>query len=249
LACRSKEKGEAALAEMRQKSGNGSVELMTVDLASLESVRKLASEFLGSHSRLGVLINNAGLILTKRSVTVDGFETTFQVNYLSHFLLTHLLLDELKASAPSRIVNVSSDAHTSAKVRFDDLQGSASYNAFRAYGQSKLAQVLYTHELARRLVGTHVDVNCVHPGAVASNWGRNTGDWLSFGLRLASIFELSPAKGAETSIYLASEPSLEGVSGRYFTGKREAKSSEASYDDAVAKRLWDISCQMLGIQE
>ena len=249
MACRSREKGEEAMDEIRQKSGSKSLELMSVDLADLASVRKLAGEYISGHRRLDVLVNNAGLILTKRTTTVDGFETTFQVNYLSHFLLTNLLLDELKKDAPSRIVNVSSDAHTSGHIYFDDLQCANGYSAFKSYGQSKLAQVLFTYELARRLAGTKVDVNCLHPGAVASNWGRHPGSWLSFGLRLASVFEISPAKGAETPIYLASEPKLGGVSGKYFAKKREAKSSPASYDQDAGRRLWNVSCQLLGMAQ
>jgi len=246
MACRSRDKGEVALAEVRQKAGSNSVELMEVDLADLATVKKLAADYQASHPRLDVLVNNAGLILTKRTMTVDGFETTFQVNYLSHFLLTHLLLDELKSSAPSRIVSVSSSAHAPGHIHFDDLQCASGYSAFKSYGQSKLAQVLFTYELARRLNGTGVDVNCFHPGAVATNWGRNPGSWLSFGLRLFSAFEASPRKGAATSIYVASEPSLQGVTGKYFAHSRETKSSPESYDLDEAKRLWDVSLQLLG---
>jgi NAD(P)-dependent dehydrogenase (short-subunit alcohol dehydrogenase family) len=248
LACRNREKGEAALNDIRQKSGSSALELMTVDLADLSSVRKMAAGYLDTHAKIDVLINNAGLILTKRSVTVDGFETTFQVNYLSHFLLTHLLLDSLKRSAPSRVINVSSSAHTSGHMHFDDLQCAKGYNAFKSYGQSKLAEVLFTYELARRTSGTKVDVNCLHPGSVASNWGRGSGSWLSAGLRLFSVFETSPQKGAETSIFLASEPRLEGVSGKYFSNKKEIRSSAESYDVDEARRLWDASCELLGIK-
>lgn len=248
LACRNESKGKMALEEIRRKSGSSSLELMILDLADLRSVRRMAAEFQETHSRLDVLLNNAGLILTKREVTVDGFEMTFQVNYLSHFLLTHLLLDSLKRSAPSRVINVSSSAHTSAHVHFDDLQCEKRYSAFRAYGQSKLAQVLFTYELARRLAGTEVDVNCLHPGAVASNWGRGSGSWLSAGLRLVSVFMKSPQKGAETSIFLATAPGLEGVTGKYFSNNLETKSSAESYDQEYGKRLWDTSFELLGIK-
>ena len=248
LACRNRERGHAALDYIRQKTGSSALELIMVDLADLGSVRRMAAEYLETRDRTDVLVNNAGLILTKRSVTVDGFETTFQVNYLSHFLLTRLLLDSLKRSAPSRIINVSSGAHTSGHIRFDDLQCARGYNAFKAYGQSKLAQVLFTYELSRRTSGKRVDVNCLHPGAVATNWGRGGGDWLSFGLRLASVFEMSPQRGAETSLFLASDPRLEGVSGKYFTNKKETESSAESHDIDEARRLWDESCRLLGIQ-
>ena len=247
MACRNRQKGEAALRDVRLRSGSSSVELMMLDLADLSSVRRLAAEFLDTHRRLDVLINNAGVILTKRSVTVDGFETTFQVNYLSHFLLTRLLLDRVEQSSPSRIVNVSSRAHFRGSIHFDDLQCSRGYSAFKSYGQSKLAQVLFTYELARRLAGTGVDVNCVHPGSVASRWGRGKRDWLSFGLAIASVFETRPEKAAETTIMVASDPSLQGVTGRYFANRKESRSSSRSHDMETARRLWDVSCHLLGM--
>ncbi len=246
VAARSRQKADAVRAEIEAKAGVEADSIL-VDLASLKQVRRAAETFAARHSRLDVLLNNAGVFGTSRTLTEDGFETTFQVNYLSHFLLTLLLLGSIKASAPSRIVNVSSEAHTTARMYFDDLQLVRGYNAFKSYGQSKLAQVLFTHELAKRLGGTGVDAYCVHPGAVATNWGRNAGSWLSIGVRLAAPFEANPRKGARTSVYVSSEPSLEGTSGKYYVDSRESKSSDRSYDDAAASRLWDVSCQMLGI--
>ncbi len=186
------------------------------------------------------------MILGKRIVTKDGLETTFVVNYLSHFLLTNLLLETIKSSAPARIINVSSGAHASGHIDFGDLQEENKYGAMKAYSQSKLAQILFTHELARRLQGTGVTVNSVHPGVVATNWARHSAGALSIGVRLGSPFMASPEKGAETSIYLATSSDVAGVTGRYFTKKRETRSSTESYEDEAAKRLWEVSASLVG---
>ena len=246
LVCRSQSKGDLASSEIRRFTGNESVELMIADLASFESVRKFASDFKQNHQKLHVLVNNAGLILGKRTLTPDGLETTFQVNYLSHFLLTHLLLDVPKASAPSRIVNISSDAHTSGHMNFDDLQFERGYSGWKSYCQSKLAQILFTYELAERLKGTGVTVNCLHPGAVRTNWGDEAGT-LGIGIRLARPFMLSPDKGAETALYVATSSDLEGVSGKYFAKKRETQSSKESYDIEERRKLWEISMKLSGL--
>src|SRR5579875_2392703 len=198
MVCRNKSKGEDALQEIsRDRANIGSLELMIADFASLDSVRKLAQEYKEKHDRLHVLVNNAGLILGHRVVTVDGMEETFEVNYLSHFLLTLLLLDTLKASAPSRIVNVTSAAHYTGHIDFDDLQEERKYGAMRSYCQYKLAQVLFTHELANRLKDSGVTVNAVHPGSVRTSWG-DQGGLLSIGIRIARPFLISAQKGAET---------------------------------------------------
>jgi len=246
MVCRDEGKGEAAREEIVRLSGakKENVDLLLADLASMESVRKLASTFLQRYQRLHVLINNAGLILGERGVTKDDLETTFEVNYLSHFLLTTLLLAVLKESAPSRIISVTSGAHTSGQMNFNDLQGEKSYGGMRAYSQSKLAQVLFTYELARRLQGTGVTVNCVHPGSVATNWGRKSAGALSFILKFAGPFELSPEKGADTVIYLASSPEVADVTGKYFTKRRQVTSSKESHDEAVAQRLWQVSTSL-----
>ncbi len=201
IVCRDSSKGEEAKKNIIEKSGNQAVELMIADLSSLTSVRALAENFKQTHDRLNILVNNAGLILGKRIVTKDNLETTFEVNYLSHFLLTMLLVDTLKASAPSRIVNVSSSAHYSGKMDFDDLQEEKNYGSMRSYSQSKLAQVLFTHELAKKLEGTGVTVNAVHPGVVRTRWG-DEGGAIGLGIRLGRPFMLSPEKGAETPIYV-----------------------------------------------
>ena len=249
LVCRSKEKGEAALSEMREKSGNNSLDLMLADMSSMQSVRQLASEFRRKYDRLHVLVNNAGLFMFTRTTTGDRLETTFEVDYLSHFLLTGLLIDLLKASAPSRLVEVSSIAHYNGHIDFDDLQGEKGYGGWRAYSQAKLAQVLFTYELARRLKGTGVTANCLHPGAVATNiWSRPLGR-AGFIMKLLRLFMMGPEGGAKTPIYLASSPDVEGVSGKYFTNKKEKESSKESNDEQVARRLWLVSEELTGLPE
>jgi len=246
LVSRDKGRGEAAVSDIKKATGNGSLELLLADLSSLQSVRDLATDFISSHHRLHLLVNNAGVLFGKRTPTPDGLETTFEVNYLSHFLLTNLLLDLLKKSAPSRIVNVSSDSHFPGKMNFDDLQQERRYGALRAYSQSKLAQILFTHELSRRLEGTGVTVNSVTPGTVRSHWADEGG---AFGIvnRMGRPFMASPAKGARTPLYVATSPEVEGVTGRYFSKMKERQSSIESYDDAEAKRLWAESMKLSGL--
>ena len=246
MVCRNRSKGERALSEMREKTG-GSLELLLADFASLDSVRRLAEEFRKTHDSLQVLVNNAGRVGVRRSVTADGFETTFQVNYLSHFLLTRLLLDSLKRGAPSRIVNVSSESHYGGSIPLEDLQLTKGYGVMKAYGQSKLAQVLFTYELSRRLTGTGVTANCLHPGSVATNFGFSALGPLSFVGRINKLFLISPAKGAETPVYLASSPEVEGVTGKYFDKKMEKRSSATSYDENLAAKLWEKSSAMVGL--
>ena len=191
-----------------------------------------------------MLVNNAGLVLTRRTVTEDGLETTFAVNHLGYFLLTSLLLDLIKQSAPARIVNVASTAHHSGTIDFNDLQGERSYGAMRAYSQSKLANILFTYELARRLEGSKVTANCLHPGVIGTNIFRSVP-----GLgAMAKLFLKSPKKGAETSIYLATSPDVAKVTGKYFDDKRLARSSPESNDAAVAQRLWQVSEQLTKLQ-
>jgi retinol dehydrogenase-14 len=239
---RDRGRGEAALAEIKEKSANASVALMLADLSSQEDIRRLADEFKEAHPRLDVLINNAGVIRSKRVTTADGMEMTFAVNHLAHFLLTNLLLDLLKATAPSRIVNVSSGEQRNGTIDFDDLQGEKGYKTAKAYGQSKLANVLFTYELARRLEGTGVSANCLHPGAgVRTNLGSGVSGVFGFTVRALTPLMKSPEKGAETSIYLASSAEVEGLSGGYFVKKARARSSDASHDERIARRLWEAS--------
>jgi len=243
MVCRDKTKGDASREAIVRKTGNKNIEIMIADLASLASVRDLAERFKQNHNRLDVLVNNAGVIMGRRVETADKLETTFEVNYLSHFLLTLLLLDTLKASTPSRIINVSSSAHTNGMMDFDDLQETRSYSAMRSYGQSKLAQVLFTYELAKKLQGTGVTVNAVHPGVVRTRWG-DEGGALGIGIRLGRPFMISPEKGAETPIYLASSPDVEGITGKYWYKKKEQQSSKESYDENEARLLWIESSKL-----
>jgi NAD(P)-dependent dehydrogenase (short-subunit alcohol dehydrogenase family) len=255
MAARNRERGEAALAEIRRASGNDSVHLLLADLSSQAEVRRLAADVLATYDALHVLVNNAGAMNTARTVTVDGYETTFATNHLAYFLLTHLLLDRIKASAragsAARIVNVSSRAHARSAMDFDDLQAERGYGIAGAYGRSKLANVLFTYELARRLEGTGVTANTLHPGVVRTGFGKNSGGLLGnvvrVGISAVGVFFTSPDKGAETSIYLATSPEVEGVTGKYFVSCRETASSAASHDREAASRLWEISEQLCGI--
>lgn len=249
LVCRDRARGEAARAEVTERSGNTAVELAIADLSRQSDIRALATGFLAGHDRLHVLVNNAGTFEAERSVTVDGIETTFAVNHLGPFLLTNLLLPLLKASAPSRIVTVSSTAHGYAKIYFDDLHGERRYGAMRAYSQSKLANMLFTRELARRLEGTAVTANCLHPGGVATGLVRYTGVFgaiVRAALTLGRPFMLNAEQGAATSVYLASLPEVEGVTGEYFAKQRPVRSSKESYDADVARRLWQVSEELTG---
>jgi NAD(P)-dependent dehydrogenase (short-subunit alcohol dehydrogenase family) len=247
LVCRDRERGERAVSEVRESGGKGSVDLEVADLSSLEAVRGLAEDIRERHPETNVLVNNAGLATLRRTVTPEGYETTFAVNYLAPFLLTNLLLDVLKANAPSRIVNVASDAHYSGHVRFDDLQGERGFNGLGAYAQSKLALVLFTKELASRLKGTGVTANCLHPGVVATNvWNRGAGPF-GFIMALPKLFLISPERGAETVVYLATSPEVK-ESGEYFEKKRVKRSSAESYDTKEAQRLWDISLQLTHLE-
>jgi len=241
MACRSATRGEAARQDVVRDSGNSSVYLEIVDLASEESTRSFAEEFQRKYPRLDVLINNAGVYTAHREVTPDGLERTFEVNYLSGFLLTHLLLDLLKKSAPSRIVNVSSRAHSGGTIHFDDLQGEQRYGGFGAYGQSKLAQVLFTRELARRLEGTRVTVNACHPGVIRTNLGMGG---TSAVVRFVRLFFKGPEKGAQTPIYLAVSPEVERVTGHYFANQHVREPSRAAQDPVVARRLFEVSAQL-----
>jgi NAD(P)-dependent dehydrogenase (short-subunit alcohol dehydrogenase family) len=249
MVCRSQERGEAALAEIKQKSRNERIFLLLADLASQAAIRKLAEDFNKQFSALHVLINNAGIIPRKRQVTVDGFETQFAVNHLAPFLLTNLLLDTLKRSAPARIVTVTSDMHRGASISFDDLQSVGSYRPVRVYSETKLANVLFTYELARKLKGTKVTANCLHPGMVAT---KLLADGIGIPRPLTSTTKLigsSPEKGAKTLIYLAASPEVEGVNGKYFVKEKPVESSQISYDQSLAGRLWKQSAELAGLAD
>jgi retinol dehydrogenase 12 len=236
----------AAVEQIGREAGTERVAFLLADLSSQAEVRRVAREFKDKYSRLHVLVNNAGAIFTRRETTTEGFERTWALNHLSYFLLTQELLELLKASAPARIVNVASTMHTGGVIDFDDLQGEKSYGGIRAYSQSKLANVLFTYALARRLEGTGITANCLHPGGVATGFGQNTPGALKLLLRLAKPFLITAEQGAATSIYLASSADVEGVSGIYFAKCKPAHSSAVSHDEVLQERLWELSLRQIG---
>jgi NAD(P)-dependent dehydrogenase (short-subunit alcohol dehydrogenase family) len=245
LVCRNAEKGRAAVADVEAAGANG-VELVVGDFASQADIRRVAADFLAKHDRLDVLMNNAGLFVPSRRTTKDGIEETFAVNHLGYFLFTGLLLDVLKSSGPSRIVNVASTAHRRAVMHWDDLQLAHGYRGMKAYGQSKLCNILFTRELARRLADTRarVTANCLHPGVIASGFGQTYGSILSVAVKIAKPFLLTPEEGARTQVWLASSPEVEGVSGKYFDRCKEARPSRAALEEGAPERLWAISEEM-----
>jgi NAD(P)-dependent dehydrogenase (short-subunit alcohol dehydrogenase family) len=250
ITSRNEERGRAAREEIVARSGNGAVEVMALDLASFRSIRAFAADFLDRFDRLDVLVNNAGLILKSRTETEDGFEATFGINHLGHFLLTDLLLDRLQASPPARVVVVASRAHKGARLGldFDDLQAERGYRWMDAYNKSKLANIYFTRELARRVDGTGVTVNALHPGFVRSDFGRDgdLGGLYGWGIKyLAQPFAISSERGARTTIYLASSPEAEGVTGGYFYKCKPAAPSKVAEDDGAARRLWEESEQLV----
>jgi NAD(P)-dependent dehydrogenase (short-subunit alcohol dehydrogenase family) len=246
MVVRDQEKGQKALDEIVAGSGNRSVNLMICDMSSMASIRSFAADLKKSHSRLDVLINNAGAEFVKRQVTSEGFERTFAVDYLAPFLLTHELLDLLKAGAPSRIINVSSGLAKNGKVDFGDLQNERDYKGMQAYSNAKLMVMMWTDALSRRLSGSGVTVNVLMPGFVATNLGKNSGS-----LRSAIMFamvrpmQISAKKGAETSVYLASADELSGISGKCFAKKKETTTCPASLDVEAQERLWNETVRML----
>jgi NAD(P)-dependent dehydrogenase (short-subunit alcohol dehydrogenase family) len=244
LLCRNKQDGERAAQEIGVES-SAIPDVVTADLSSQASIRQAAADLQRRYPRLHVLINNAGVIPRRREVTVDGLEMQLAVNHLAYFLLTSLLLPQLKAGAPSRIINVSSGAHTHADIDFGDLQAERGYDPKQVYSQAKLANILFTYELARRLRGSRVTVNSVSPGVVAT---RMLADYMGVAPAegVASTFGATPEEGAETSIYLATSPEVEGVTGKYFERKQARRSSRGSYDEAAARRLWEFSEQLTG---
>jgi retinol dehydrogenase-12 len=238
----------ATLARIRTDTGATAVDSLVGDLSSQADVRRLAGEIRDRCPRLDVLVNNAGGMYMTRRESVDGIEMTLALNHLSYFLLTNLLLPTVTAGAPARIVNVSSDAHRGGKIDFDDLQCRRRYSGWKAYQQSKLANILFTDELARRLEGSGVTTNALHPGFVRTNFFQDWGGWIGFVTKLgASLIALTPEQGARTSIYLASSPEVQGVSGQYFVKEKPARSATQAHDRAAADRLWRVSEEMTGI--
>lgn len=251
ITSRDSAKGQGAIDEIRHRHPEASIDAMELDLARLDDVRRFADDFNERYPQLHVLINNAGLILGDRQVTVDGFESTFQINHLAPFLLTNLLLDKLKSSAPARIINVASAAHRSGRLQFNDLQSERSYSKMRAYGTTKLCNILFARELARRLEGTGVTAYSLHPGTVRTGFGKDgdTKGLFAFGVKIIGPFILSPEGGAKTSVHVASAPGVEQHSGAYFQRSKLAKPSSAARDDEAARRLWEASAQLVGLDE
>jgi NAD(P)-dependent dehydrogenase (short-subunit alcohol dehydrogenase family) len=248
MVCRDRARGEEAQNEISTKSRKNAVDLLLADLSSQQSIRQLAEHFQHHYSQLHVLINNAGAAFPgQRRETVDGLEMTFAVNYLAPYLLTYMLLDVLKASAPARIVNVSSNSHEAGFIQLDDLQ-SEHYRSMRVYGQAKLAVVLFTYELARRLQGTRVTANCLHPGFVATHFGQSdAGPAFGLFVKVIGSFGTSPEKGAKTSIYLASSPEVESVTGTYFVKSIPRRSAAISYDGSLQQQLWEQSANLVNL--
>lgn len=243
---RDAERTRATVDWIRREAGAAQVSFLLGDLSSQTDVRRVAQEFRAENARLDVLVNNAGAIFTRRETTVDGFERTWALNHLAYALLTLELLDLLRASAPARIVNVASTMHHGGAIDFDNLQGERSYGGVRAYSQSKLANVLFTYALARRLEGTGVTANCLHPGGVATGFGHNRPGVIHLILKLARPFLISAQQGAATPIYLAASPEVEGITGKYFARCRPARSSAASHDTDLQERLWALSLRQTG---
>jgi NAD(P)-dependent dehydrogenase (short-subunit alcohol dehydrogenase family) len=241
-------RAEAAAADIRGTTGNPDVDAFGADLSSQVEVRRLAAEVLEAYPRLEVLINNVGGFWATRHVTADGLEHTFAVNHLAAYLLTNLLLDRLKASAPARVVTVASNAQSLGKIDFEDLQGERRYSGQTAYNQSKLADVMFTYELARRLEGTGVTATVLHPGVVRTGFGaEDPSRTFKLLVPLWRPFMKTPNDGAATSIYLASSSKVEGVTGMYFANSRPLSSNKAAYDKAAAARLWEVNASLVGL--
>lgn len=250
MVSRHPERAEAARAVVA-RGASGNVDVLLADLSSQQDLRRLAGEIRTRCARLDVLVNNAGALYTSRQLSPDGVELTFAMDHLSYFLLTHELLDLLKKSAPARIVNVSSRAHEGAQIDFEHVATGGRFSPRRAYHEAKLANVLFTYELARRLEGTGVTANCLHPGVVRTGFGKNNTGLLGYAfagiMHGVSLFFISPEEGAKTSVHLASSPDVERVTGKYFARSREAPSSPASHDADAAQKLWRMSEELTGI--
>jgi NAD(P)-dependent dehydrogenase (short-subunit alcohol dehydrogenase family) len=244
---RDAEKGARTVEELKARSGNQAIEFLQADFASLVDVRRLAAAIIERAPRIDVLINNAGGMFVKHRVSKEGYELTFAINHLAPFLLTHLLLDTLKSGVPARIVTTASDAHRGASLNFDDLQAMRKYSPMGAYGSSKLANVLFTRALAKRLAGTTVTATCFHPGFVRSSIARDFAPIPKALFHLMAAFARTPAKGAETMVYLATAPEVQGASGGYYVDCKLTPPAPAAQDDTAAERLWRVSEQLVGI--
>ena len=245
---RNPERGAAAVEEIKAQSHSRSVELMLADLSVQAEVRGLAEEFLGSYDRLDVLANNAGLVQSNRTETPDGIETTLAINHLAPFLLTNLLIERLEHSSPSRVITVSSEAQRWGSMDFEDMQSRRKYRGFPVYGMTKLANIMFTFKLAERLGGTGVSANCLHPGSVGTNFGQNNRGPMGLFFKTFKPFMRSPEQGADTLIWLSFSPEVEGVSGKYFSDRKEIEAKKVAYDPAARRRLWEISEDLTGLK-
>ena len=245
LTSRDPARGQKVLEEIKSETKNDAPQLFLGDLSSMSDVRRIALEVRAQHPTLDVLVNNAGGLFNERQTTVDGFEMTFAFNHLAYFLLTNLLLPSLEAAEDARIVSVSSDGNRFGSMRWNDLQYEKRYSGWFAYGQSKLMNVLFANALARRLQGTSVTSNSLHPGVVNTGFGKTTTGLNRLVARLSNLFSVTPEKGAETSIYLATSPEVEGVTGQYFAAKKVARANRAAYDEGAQERLWRLSETLL----
>ncbi|XP_043960037.1 retinol dehydrogenase 12, like [Gambusia affinis] len=247
LACRDMEKAQTALTEIIKSSGNDNVVSMKLDLSDTKSIREFATNLHQNEQKLNLLINNAGVMVCPYGKTADGFEMQIGVNHFGHFLLTYLLIDLIKSSAPARIVNVSSMAHSWGSINLEDINSEKSYNKSKAYAQSKLANVLFTRSLAKRLEGTGVTTYSLHPGVVQTDLWRHLSAPERFFMKIAKPFTKDSVEGAQTTIYCAVEPSLEKESGGYYSGCAPANCCAAGKDDVLAQKLWELSCKMLSL--
>jgi NAD(P)-dependent dehydrogenase (short-subunit alcohol dehydrogenase family) len=245
---RDQARAQATIRKLEAKAPGLGHRMHLADLSSMAETRKVGAEIAGSEPRIDVLINNAGALFSDRRVTPEGLELTFALNHMAYFVLTEALQDRLIASAPARIISTSSDAHKGMSLDFSDLQSAKSYNGLRVYGRSKLANILFTRELARRLAGTGVTANCLHPGVVATRFGESSGGWVGGLLPVLKLFFISPEKGADTIVYLASSPEVDNTTGAYFVKRRITGPSQAAQDDAAAQRLWEASEALAGVQ-
>lgn len=241
---RDETKGAAVIHEIKQASGNSRVSAITADLSEMSEVRKLAAQFTEEYSELHVLINNVGAAFPDRQVTPEGFEKTFALNYLSHFLLTNLLLDRMRASGPARIINVSSHGHEGVKLNIDDLQSERKFSSFTVYRRTKLASIIFTYELARRLTDTQITANALHPGVVRTNFERNL-NLHSMSRVYIRLFGIDAKRGAKTSVYLASSSDVQGITGKYWAKQKALPSSPVSYEQDTWTRLWATSEELL----
>ena len=249
LVARDKARGEATLVRLRERAPGAAHSIHYADLSRLAEMKRVAAEIAAAEPRIGALINNAGALFSSRHVTEDRLELTFALNHMAYFLLTHGLRERLLASAPARVVNTASDAHKRANLDLDDLQSANGYSGFKAYGRSKLANILFTRDLARRLAGTGVTANCLHPGFVATRFGDQSGGFVSYAIRFwKKMFAISSEEGAETLVYLASAPEVANVSGAYFYKCRPATPTKEAQDDAAAQRLWIESAKLAGLE-